>query len=162
PTLESDYPGEQALVKLPKQFRPLFKDGPVQLSEEIGKPMALWAQGSTQTTDDLIQAYEVCGSKEEFDGLEERRRAVWGKTARPDRARLKTASDQAAKRFLVRADDGRAVRPDTAALIRKMFNDLGMEFEETRTLFDGLQIEDDEKMTEAQGQAVLQKLHALQ
>jgi len=45
PTWRSDEPGERAMMKLPEQFRPMFRDGRT-LDEDVGALMAEWAAGA--------------------------------------------------------------------------------------------------------------------
>lgn len=47
PTWESDKPGEHAAIKLPGQFRDLFRDGE-QMTEEHGAALAKWAVGGAR------------------------------------------------------------------------------------------------------------------
>lgn len=44
PTLHSDFTGERAVLKIPEQFKSLFRDGQ-QLDENLGRAMAQWAAG---------------------------------------------------------------------------------------------------------------------
>lgn len=76
PSWRSEYPGEQAMMKLPAQFQHLFAQ-PRQLSEEIGRDLALWASGKdtapASVTDRLIAQLNACRSP---DVLEEAKRAI--------------------------------------------------------------------------------------
>jgi hypothetical protein len=45
PTWQSDNKGEKMMMKLPEQFRHIFEGKDVQLSEDIGEKLALWARG---------------------------------------------------------------------------------------------------------------------
>ena len=46
PTWESDKVGERLMMKLPKQFKPLFEGKHESLSEAHGQAMAEWARGT--------------------------------------------------------------------------------------------------------------------
>lgn len=45
PTWHSELAGEKAAIKLPKQFEPLFRGDPRQITESDGEAMARWAAG---------------------------------------------------------------------------------------------------------------------
>ena len=45
PTWQTDNKGEKMMMKLPQQFRDIFENKEVQLTEDIGEKLALWAKG---------------------------------------------------------------------------------------------------------------------
>jgi len=104
PTWKSEYAGEQMMMKIPQQFRHLFKE-PAQLSEDIGEALAKWAAGGPgekrQPVDisKLLAQYEACSDAATLRVLEEERRAIWAGASKDDKARLKTAADEASKRI---------------------------------------------------------------
>ncbi len=99
PTLQSDEPGEQMMVKVPEQFRGIFTGSAGKpLDESIGEQMARWAAGEGDDengADDLRQQYEKCTSQADFDNLEKQRAAAWGSLTAPGKKALKAASDTA-------------------------------------------------------------------
>lgn len=113
PTLRSDQPGEQMMVKVPEQFRSIFSGAAGKpLDESIGEQMARWAAGDSAPNGngkgkpngdgpvaELLAAYEKCADEAAFDDLEERRGVLWEEASREDKARMKEASDAAKARL---------------------------------------------------------------
>jgi hypothetical protein len=101
PLLKSKFSGEQEIIKIPKQFRPIFQT-PAQLSEGHGAAMAEWAAGRAVapllTVDELLKKYAACSDRETFSGLEASRALGWAKTTKEERPRIKAAVEEAAKR----------------------------------------------------------------
>jgi hypothetical protein len=50
PSWQPDEMGEKAIIKLPGQFRGIFKDAKAPLSEDIGRQLADWAAGGSPAT----------------------------------------------------------------------------------------------------------------
>jgi len=103
PTWRSDMPGEQQIIKLPEQFRPMFSSGP-QLTEDVGERLAAWAAGAEapkpMTADELLDAYVKCGNDSAtFGRLESKRAVAWAKLSKEDKSRVKLASDEAKERI---------------------------------------------------------------
>jgi len=98
PTWHSDYEGERMMMKIPEQFREIFSK-PEQLSEDLGRQMALWAAGApaplsaSSRIDDLLAAYADCGDSVFFSRLEQDRKDIWPKITAPEKERLKAAAD---------------------------------------------------------------------
>jgi ABC-type dipeptide/oligopeptide/nickel transport system ATPase subunit len=65
PAWKSEYEDERAIMKMPEQFRDLFKDGP-QLSEDIGQALAQWSAGAKPISkkDKLLQHFAGFGVSE--------------------------------------------------------------------------------------------------
>lgn len=118
PTWQPDMPAERAMIKLPLQFRELFKkEGSAQLGEEVGEDLAKWAAGGVKgniEVDNLIADYAKCADSEELAALERRRGALWKKVPAADKQRLKEASDGAQRRFgpPVSTDQGTVLRDE--------------------------------------------------
>lgn len=102
PTWKSAMKGEEATIKLPKQFEEIFASNP-QLSEDIGEAMARWAAGSTvlkpKTAAELLKEYAACSEPSEFRRLEEIRKVSWPKLAAAEKPNVKAASEGCSKRI---------------------------------------------------------------
>lgn len=63
PTWGSEYPGERAMMKLPRQFEAVMQDGR-QLDEDIGQSLAEWARGgkSTPVDPERLAKLEAAGN----------------------------------------------------------------------------------------------------
>jgi hypothetical protein len=116
PTWTPEMPAERAMIKLPLQFRDLFKkEDSAQLSEQVGEELAKWAAGGVKgnvDVDTLVADYAKCADPAQLPALEERRGAMWKKIPAGDKARLKEASEAAQSRFAP------AVSIDQATVIR--------------------------------------------
>lgn len=109
PTLQSEFIGERAMIKVPEQFLSIFPvERPPQLTEEVGAQLARWASGGAagaaapqpnSQVEDLIAAYDGALTEAEFTAAEKDRSVIWKATSRPDQARLKAASDKARARL---------------------------------------------------------------
>lgn len=108
PALKSKFSGETEIIKIPKQFRPIFQT-PAQLSEGHGAAMAEWAAGRAVapilTVDELLKKYAACADRETFSTLEASRALGWAKTTKEERPRLKAAVDEVTKRLAVTDPD---------------------------------------------------------
>lgn len=102
PTWRSEEPGEKMMIKLPEQFRPLFREA-VQLSEDIGQALAEWAAGAPgkpkTEPGDLISRYAACSDPATLRTLEEERKAIWSSLGKDIKATTKSAADTAAARI---------------------------------------------------------------
>lgn len=103
PSWRSEFPGEQAMMKLPEQFRPIFagNDSP-QLSEDIGQRLAEWAAGAPAGPSKAIALsakYDACRTQSDFDALESERKAAWSSLKAGEKTALKAASDTAKDRI---------------------------------------------------------------
>lgn len=115
PTWKSDLPGERETIKLPEQFAKMF-DGSPQLTEDVGEAMAKWAAGASitpkMTAAQLLKEYAACSEPSEFRRLEEVRRVSWSSIATTDKAAVKAASEQCAKKI---EDAAKVPEPQPAA-----------------------------------------------
>ena len=50
PTWQSECKGENMMMKLPEQFKPIFDGKNIQLNEDIGEQLAQWAKGDSKVT----------------------------------------------------------------------------------------------------------------
>lgn len=107
PSLIPETGAEKLLVKNPAQFRDFFESGK-PLSEDLGERMARWAVGDAQPPKSapqltpaqaLLASYGECRDRATFDRLEGERQAMWGRVNEAGRQKLKSASDEAAKRI---------------------------------------------------------------
>ena len=48
PSWQSDHKGESMMMKLPEQFKELFPKPGIQLDEDIGQQLAIWAKGDNK------------------------------------------------------------------------------------------------------------------
>ncbi|MGN6106662.1 MAG: AAA family ATPase [Kofleriaceae bacterium] len=103
PTWQSGFIGEKAMIKLPEQFRSTFATGP-QLTEDIGQQLATWAAGAAApvvaSADDLIARFDSCSDSATHRSLEDARRLAWQAMSKTDKARVKSASEEAHERIL--------------------------------------------------------------
>ena len=104
PSWHPEEMGERAIIKLPQQFKELFKESR-PLDEDIGQKLAEWAAGGkpADTVIDipiLTAAYAACQSADQFAKLEDQRKSVWGKIPPGDpKTQLKATSDAAKARI---------------------------------------------------------------
>lgn len=102
PVLQSEYEGEQAMIKIPGAFREMFRE-PRQLSEQTGVDLATWAAGGDVAADitvsGLVDSYAHCSDPATFRILETQRQGIWARASKDDKASLKFASDRAQKRM---------------------------------------------------------------
>lgn len=97
PSWSSDQVGERSVMKLPRQFVPLFAQSP-QLSEDIGASMAEWSQGvqvEALTAEQFIARYAACRDAATFRALEIARAAAWSNLSAVDKRDVKAARDAA-------------------------------------------------------------------
>ena len=90
PQWQSGYPGERAMMKLPRQFERVMADGR-QLDEDIGQQLAEWARGVPPISadeEDRLQKLEARG-REAAEVGEESRKAWWASLPREDQETLK-------------------------------------------------------------------------
>lgn len=88
PTWQSEFSGEQEIMKIPEQFLHIFEK-PAQLSEDIGQQMAEWAAGGDTKPPGDEECVKGCAaakaakSLEELDGvIESFRGKPWSKGQR--------------------------------------------------------------------------------
>lgn len=103
PTWKSDMLGEQAMIKLPRQFRAMFAtDPPPQLTEDIGEQLARWAAVPPPTppppAKEMIEHFVRCADPDTFAALSARAKDHWPQWSVEERKILKAAKDDAAKR----------------------------------------------------------------
>lgn len=105
PTWESTLPGEQRLIKLPEQFKPLFASKP-QLSETLGEAIAKWGQGSPAaaekpkaTADEILKALEACSEGATFRSLQADSRAAWSTFTDAEKKKIGAAGKAAEARI---------------------------------------------------------------
>lgn len=103
PTWQSDMPGEQQIIKLPEQFRPLFPSRKEQLSEDIGQRLAEWAAGTgaqpAKSGADLLAEYAACSDPATLGRLEDARKSAWSSLSADEKKRVKAASETAKERI---------------------------------------------------------------
>lgn len=112
PIWESDYIGEQMMMKLPLQFKELFAKAP-QLTEDIGEKIAAWASGGKPHTAkvepvaspagrhlDLCHAFDGISDRLTFTAREADRSVLWPSLDAVQRKELKAASDRARDRMV--------------------------------------------------------------
>lgn len=90
PQWQSGYPGERAMMKLPRQFESVMADGR-QLDEGIGQQLAEWARGVPPISadeEDRLQKLEARG-REAAEMGEDARKAWWASLAKEDQDALK-------------------------------------------------------------------------
>jgi hypothetical protein len=115
PAMTSDFEGEREIIKIPRQFRPIFPKRE-QLCESHGMAMAQWAAGADApdalSADELIRGYEACSDDATFRVLESSRGVMWARATKDDKARLKSVVDTTSKRLAdaVRFQDEPAAR----------------------------------------------------
>ncbi len=101
PTWRPTELGEKAMVKLPEQFIGTFSSGP-QLTEDIGQTLATWAAGSSapqgMNAATMLERFAACSDPATLRALEESRRVAWPGFSKDDKARVKTASEEATAR----------------------------------------------------------------
>jgi hypothetical protein len=101
PTWHPEYNDEKQLIKLPQQFREMFKK-PEQLNEDVGERLAAWAAGSVAATSlatEIAARYARCQDDNTLASLEHARRELWPNMSKDEKALLKLASEQANARL---------------------------------------------------------------
>lgn len=122
PRWQSEYEDEQAMTKLPVQFREYLLPGgdapPVRLDRDLGQKLADWAAGGVKASvpvDTIVADYAKCTSQAEFDALEKRRQALWVKsTPAAHKDRMAEASKAAKERL---APPAETTGPDPATWV---------------------------------------------
>jgi len=106
PTWQSEQVGERMMMKLPEQFKGIFAQAR-PLDEEIGRQLALWANGGTvaKFEDKVLDAGRAI-AKNGMDAL----RNWWGTLAEADRTRLKPTLENELKATAAIADTAREQR----------------------------------------------------
>jgi len=107
PTLESEYPAERAMIKVPDQFRHIFDlANPPQLTEDIGEQLARWASGTsagvkpaTATVPEILAGYATCASEIELAMLKKDASAVWKSLTKDQQSSITKAADSAKARL---------------------------------------------------------------
>jgi hypothetical protein len=104
PTIESDYPGERTMIKIPEQFRDyLYQSRGRNLSEDAGEYLARWAAGAAAppkvSAAELVASYASCSEPATYRTLEDTRRANWASFKKDEKAELKAAAEAAAARM---------------------------------------------------------------
>jgi hypothetical protein len=122
PTWQGETKAEDAMIKLPEQFRDIFAKNDGQLSEDIGEQLARWAAGGVRNAeaDAMIADYAKAANAAELSALEKRREAMWKKTPPADKERLKEAASAAKTRVTPPPAEiaGPAIALDQATMIR--------------------------------------------
>jgi hypothetical protein len=105
PTWESKLPGEQRLIKLTEDFKPIFASRP-QLSKDIGEAIAKWGKGSPKAADkppataaEIIKGLEACSEGATFRSLQTDSRAAWSTFSEADKKKIKVAGTAAEERI---------------------------------------------------------------
>jgi hypothetical protein len=102
PSWKSEYPGEHAMIKLPRQFTQFLGGEPLQIDEGLGQKLGEWAAAGAKPAPDLdklIADFAKCSTDKELKALEKRRAAEWAKQMPAGyRQRVKDASDAAIAR----------------------------------------------------------------
>ncbi len=117
PCWKSEYEGERATMKLPKQFRDLFKE-PRQLSQEIGQYMAEWSAGTVgkfvSAADKLAARFKEARTRTDYAATEEAVKGAW-KTLNTDERKRVTAERDLAKQAIAEAEKvrGQGADPST-------------------------------------------------
>jgi hypothetical protein len=90
PVWQSSYPGERAMMKLPRQFGQVMADGR-QLDEDIGQQLAEWARGVPPLSPDEEERLEKLAARgrEAAEMGEEVRAKFWKELSAADRQALK-------------------------------------------------------------------------
>lgn len=90
PQWQSSYPGERAMMKLPRQFERVMADGR-QLDEDIGQQLAEWARGRPPITpeeSERLDQLEARGAEAAEMG-EEAKAKWWASISKADQQALK-------------------------------------------------------------------------
>ena len=90
PQWQSSYPGERAMMKLPRQFERVMADGR-QLDEDIGQQLAEWARGRPPMTpeeSERLDQLEARGAEAAEMG-EEAKAKWWASISKADQQALK-------------------------------------------------------------------------
>lgn len=110
PTWESDYPGEQMMIKIPGQFREIFSRHK-QLTQDVGVELAKWARAGSLATKppavgvtvpEVLSAYATVTDNRfasTYKEAEAARRTLVGKMTEEEAATLKAAALEAHKRL---------------------------------------------------------------
>ncbi len=101
PSWTSQFSGEKAMMKLPRQFREMFAgEKPVQLSESIGETLARWSAGTVATPSaDILRGLEACESADALTGLQAASRASWGTYSADEKSAVNAATKAAKARI---------------------------------------------------------------
>lgn len=70
PTWDSEYEGERMMIKLPEQFREIFKER-APLSQDIGEKLARWAAGDVSTMSAFAQLRIAIAEANDMAALDE-------------------------------------------------------------------------------------------
>jgi hypothetical protein len=84
PTWQTQFQGEQMMMKLPQQFREILTVEKQPLSEDIGEALAKWARGD----DPAIEALRATGSEKAKEGVDALK-TFWTSLSRPHQHALK-------------------------------------------------------------------------
>lgn len=99
PTWRSEQPGEKQMIKLPEQFKEMFKE-PQQITEATGKKLAEWCSGRVEGPHPMIEQYQQCATPEEYAALEATREKLWKDIRGKDKAILKSMSKVVYERLM--------------------------------------------------------------
>lgn len=110
PTWQSDFPGEKLMIKLPEQFRAMFRD-PLQLSEDVGEALAKWAAGTDEPKAkfdvlDVLKRYDACSDAATYRVLEQERKEAWPAIGKDDKVKLREVSEECAARMKKATESG--------------------------------------------------------
>jgi ABC-type dipeptide/oligopeptide/nickel transport system ATPase subunit len=115
PTWTSDNEGEKTMIKIPEQFRSVFKPGE-QLTESHGAALATWAAGAASSAPadvkELLARYEACSDPATFRALQSEREAIWKTASKELKSALKAAADLATERIMNAIDVPPSVNTD--------------------------------------------------
>lgn len=112
PTWQSENTGERRMIKLPEQFKKLFRD-PAPLSEDVGRKLAEWAKGDTEAppvTDEILELARTAS-----DGGSDVFKTFWLGLTKPERAAVEKIKDELAKRR-AESDARQAAVPEDKSL----------------------------------------------
>jgi hypothetical protein len=98
PTWETRWPGEQLVIKKPKQFKALFATA-APLSEDIGEAMARWASGSPRVDVATLVVSYAATDRDGMKALDTDTRRAWRSGTAEDRTQLKAAIEAAKTRL---------------------------------------------------------------
>lgn len=90
PQWQSSYPGERAMMKLPRQFERVMADGR-QLDEDIGQQLAEWARGRPPITPEEVERLDQLEARgaEAAEMGEEAKAKWWASISKADQQALK-------------------------------------------------------------------------
>lgn len=99
PTLSSNEPGEQQMIKVPGWARKIVTPG-VALDEHMGAELAKWAAGVVpRSAEEVIADYERCADPGTLGMLNREAKALWPKANRDQREAFRAARDAAEARI---------------------------------------------------------------